>query len=160
MNAYFAAALAAMLLGLGIGSWIDHSIMGSRLDALKTADAEAQTKAVGLARSHELGATNDLTAINNQLESDNEALKSNNALLNQRVDTGTLQLSIPAKCPRTVPDHPAIVGQPEPETRADLLPGSAKWLAGLAIRCDSDVRDRNAAIDSYNAIRDRYNPKP
>lgn len=79
---------------------------------------------------------------------------------------GTIRLSVPvvartehASCGATARTVPTAAG-PAPETRAELGAEAAIDLATIAADGDAAIRDLNACVDTYNAVRERLNGPP
>lgn len=71
-----------------------------------------------------------------------------------------VRLSIPvAACTPAAPAGAgsAVAGGPGAEARAELMPSAADDLVAIAADGDAAVRQLNAVIDAYNALRERFN---
>lgn len=80
--------------------------------------------------------------------------------LRATVRAGTVRLSVAANCALSgsAPSaSPGAAGTPVDEARADIMPRVADAIFRLAGQSADDVRDYNAVVDQYNAVRDVCN---
>ncbi len=83
------------------------------------------------------------------------------ARLHAAVRSGAFRVSIPvAACvatPAAAGASAAAAAGSGAKARAELLPSTVDGLVGLAGECDADVRQLDALIDLYNAVRAKVN---
>lgn len=88
-----------------------------------------------------------------------ERVQGEKALLELRLSTGAVRVSVPVRAPAchaAGPSDATAAGQPA-EARAELDPAFAAAVAGITGEGDIAIRDLNACIDRYNEVRDRIN---
>lgn len=74
------------------------------------------------------------------------------------VRNGTIRLSIPVIAGNdNATGDPATADRDRHETRAELDPAAGQSLAAIAGDGDDGIRQLNSCIDSYNAVRERFN---
>lgn len=127
-------------------------------DRLKAQIAQDKAEASATARENEKLMSRSLAAIatNHQKELDHEKTKRDQFIADVRA--GAVRLSIPVKAcsARAGTDTAAGPGN-RPETRAELAPEAGTALAAIAADGDAAIRQLNACIDSYQAIRNINN---
>ncbi|MGB6053742.1 MAG: lysis system i-spanin subunit Rz [Burkholderiaceae bacterium] len=98
-----------------------------------------------------------LAAINDQHHQELKHVETQRANFIDGVRSGTIRLSIPvAAClPATgaAGGNPAAVAGDRHQARAELAPETGLDLAAIADDGDDSIRQLNACIDAYNAVR-------
>lgn len=152
------AALAALLAG-GLG------VQTVRL-AAATADhertmrefAEATTQAIQEALVREASLRGDLEQLQARTAKEMEDAKSREDALVESVRVGNRRLSVRAVCPSgTGLRAPAAGGGGAEVPRAIIDPADGVALIGIARDGDAAIRERNACIEAYEAVRTRLN---
>ncbi|WP_093121360.1 lysis system i-spanin subunit Rz [Variovorax sp. OK605] len=88
-----------------------------------------------------------------------ERVQGEKALLEHRLSSGGVRVSVPARAPACRPagdEGASAAGQPE-EARAELDPAFAAAVAGITGDGDAAIVDLNACIDRYNEVRGQFN---
>ncbi|MBI3727096.1 MAG: lysis protein [Burkholderiales bacterium] len=121
---------------------------------LKAQISQDQAEATATALENERLISRSLAAIatNHQKEMQDEKDKQDKFI--NGVRNGTVRLSIPVKaCPASAGANTAPGPGYISETRAELTPSAGNALAAIAADGDNAIRQLNACIDSYQAIR-------
>ncbi|MFZ6730603.1 lysis system i-spanin subunit Rz [Undibacterium sp. Ji42W] len=121
---------------------------------LKAQISQDQAEATANTLENERLMSRSLAAIasNHQKEMQDEKDKQDKFISGVR--NGTVRLSIPVKaCPTSAGANSAPGPGDIPETRAELTPTAGNALAAIATDGDNAIRQLNACIDSYQAIR-------
>lgn len=151
------AAISASAYGLGVShTEIRYNSILSERD---------RVAAVQLARAERVEREKESAAADalyqqaaKRLEVESRA-KSETDSLRADLRTARVRLSIPvASC--AVPEagaDPALAAGSGAEGRAELLPEAAERIIAIAIDSDRAMRERNAVIAAYNAVREQYN---
>lgn len=115
----------------------------------EVATARVETKTVSLGKDHQ--------AIDSTLLKENKDAKTTIDALRADVRSGALSLSIATRALRAGAgcDRPATG---DSETRTELVPETAIDLVNIAADGDDAVRDLNACIAKYDAVRRTTNP--
>ena len=152
------AALCALLAG-GL------SVQTVRL-AKATADhertmrefAEATTQAIQEALVREAGLRDDLEQLQARTAKEMENAKSREDALVESVRNGNRRLSVRAVCPAgSGGDSAAAGGRGAAVQRAEIDPADGVALVGIARDGDQYIRERNACVAAYEAVRERIN---
>lgn len=125
-----------------------------QVDKLTAQIAKDKAEATAIARENEKLMSRSLAAIatNHQKEMQDEKDKRDKFFADVR--TGAVRLSIPVKaCSARTGANTTTGPGNSPETRAELTPEAGTALAAIAADGDDAIRQLNACIDSYQAIR-------
>ena len=125
-----------------------------QVDKLTAQIAKDKAEATATARENEKLMSRSLAAIstNHQKEIQDEKDKRDKFISDVR--TGAVRLSIPVKACSARSSRDTATGPGNsPETRAELTPEAGTALAAIAADGDDAIRQLNACIDSYQAIR-------
>ena len=125
-----------------------------QVDKLTAQIEKDKAEATATARENEKLMSRSLAAIatTHQKDMQDEKNKRDNFIADVR--TGAVRLSIPVKaCPARTGTNTATGPGNSPETRAELTPEAGAALAAIAADGDDAIRQLNACIDSYQAIR-------
>ncbi|MFZ6709784.1 lysis system i-spanin subunit Rz [Undibacterium sp. TC9W] len=125
-----------------------------QVDKLTAQIAKDKAEATATARENEKLMSRSLAAIatTHQKELQDEKDKRDKFIADVR--TGAVRLSIPVKaCPARSSRDTTAGFSNSPETRAELTPEAGAALAAIAADGDDAIRQLNACIDSYQAIR-------
>ena len=162
----WAAAVAALALLLGLQS-IRLADAERDVAAEKAAHAEtrrlhavALAKAISDARTTENQLRADLEAQQDAAAKEKEIAKSREDALVESVRAGNRRLSIAAVCPGSGGPGlraPAAGGGGPGQARADIDPAAGIALIGIARDGDEAIRERNACVAAYEAVRQRLN---
>lgn len=123
---------------------------------------QALLAAEATARDNENKLRGDLDAIQAAARKDNENAKAREDALVERIRTGERRLSIAARCPagggtKAGADPAAASGGGPEVSRAELDPAAGIALVGIARDGDRAIRERNACVAAYEAVRQRVN---
>jgi hypothetical protein len=107
----------------------------------------------------ERNARDAIQAITDKLTNERDAARNEKDTL-LLVRSGAIRLSVPviasvptgAGCADT-----GTAGRPGQEARAELTPAAAEFLDDIASEGDDAIRQSNALIDAYNALREKLN---
>lgn len=152
--------LAALLLAVAAffgGEWHEHRVSTARMelaDGLAKAElgaANARIKADGI----KLAGMD--AAIDAAKTKEKEDAKTTIDALRADVRSGAVSLSIATRALRASPSGPDP-GAGYIETRSELVPQAALDLIDVAADGDDAVRDLNACIAKYDAVRRTINP--
>ena len=137
---------------------IDHLKAGIATANQAAADARAaRTQQVLQA---ERNARNAIQAITDKLTSERDTARHEKDLYIAGVRSGAIRLSVPVVA--SVPagsdcaDSTAAGGAGQ-EARAELTPAAAEFFDDIASEGDDAIRQANALIDAYNALREKLN---
>ena len=137
---------------------IDHLKAGIATANQAAADARAaRTQQVLQA---ERNARDAIQAITDKLTTERDTARHEKDLYIAGVRSGAIRLSVPVIA--AVPAGPgcadsAAAGGPGQEARAQLTPAAAEFLDDIASEGDDAIRQSNALIDAYNALREKLN---
>jgi len=167
---------ARLRAGLGVGllavafasAW---AIQGWRKDAdidhLKAGIAEANQVAADARAERtqqvlqaERNARDAIQAITDKLTNERDAARHEKDAYIAGVRSGAIRLSVPVNA--AVPAWPGCAdtgatGGAGQEARAELTPAAAEFLDDIASEGDDAIRQSNALIDAYNALREKLN---
>ena len=125
-----------------------------QVDKLKAEIAQDQAAAAATARENEKLMSRSLAAIATTLQKEMQDEKDKRDKFIADVRTGAVRLSIPVKaCSARTSANTATGPSNSPETRAELTQEAGTALAAIAADGDDAIRQLNACIDSYQAIR-------
>lgn len=162
--------------GLGVGllavafasAW---TIQGWRKDAnidrLKAGIAEANQAAADARAERtqqvlqaERNARDAIQSITDKLTNERDSARHEKDTFIAGVRSGAIRLSIPVVAPVSTgagcTDTSAAGGAGQ-EARAELTPAAAEFLDDIASEGDDAIRQSNALIDAYNALREKMN---
>lgn len=124
----------------------------------KRSHAEAQVTAEKGARERETALQGDIDRLAGELAEEKEIAKSREDALVERVRTGERRLSVLANCPGQGAAGSGAAGgsRPGPQ-RAELDPAAAARILGIGRDGDNAIRERNACVAAYEAVRERLN---
>jgi hypothetical protein len=170
---YKALAVAVLIAAIifGYKAWEHHVDQGgyNRADAewqkkeadIKADAAQKLADATGAARAKEQALNRSLLTETEKRLMENAAHEKTIDNLNTAIRARDLKLSIaidPRSLPRCAPTgDPAATPGPSTETRADVMPETAVAILGIAGDSAKNVRDYNAVVDAYNAVRETCN---
>jgi len=109
------------------------------------------------ARRKEVELTEQVNATSANLVKANNDAKRKIDRLNSDLATGTVRLSIPAKCPVSATSDTSVASGDSVQERAELDGAVAQSLVAITNDGDAGIRQLNACIDAYNQVRDKYN---
>nr|WP_198980306.1 lysis system i-spanin subunit Rz [Herbaspirillum sp. ASV7] len=137
---------------------IDHLKAGIATANQAAADARAaRTQQVLQAERNTRDA---IQAITDKLTNERDTARHEKDLYIAGVRSGAIRLSVPVIA--AVPARPGCAdstaaGGPGQEARAQLTPAAAEFLDDIASEGDDAIRQANALIDAYNALREKLN---
>ncbi|QJQ00214.1 lysozyme [Herbaspirillum rubrisubalbicans Os34] len=137
---------------------IDHLKAGIALANQAAADARAERTQKVL--QAERNARDTIQAITDKLTNERDAARHEKDTYIAGVRSGAIRLSVPviaampagASCPDS-----GTTGRAGQEARAELTPAAAEFLDDIASQGDDAIRQANALIDAYNALREKLN---
>jgi hypothetical protein len=133
------------------------------LSDLQRETATATTRASEAARAKETQLRADAAAASAKLAKEKQNAKIREDRLVADIRRGAQRLSIAAHCgPGKAPADPSTPPGSGPESpRAELDQSAAEALVAIAIDGDNAIRERNACVEQYNAVREALNgPAP
>ncbi len=153
---------AALLIALAVAGVQTYRLSEERLAHAETRrlHAVALAKAVTEARETENQLRTDLKDLQDKSAKEKEIAKSREDALVERVRTGERRLSIAAVCPgggNPGIRPPAAGGGGAVVSRAELDPAAGVALIGITRDGDEAIRERNACVAAYEAVRRRLN---
>lgn len=151
---------AAVALLAGLLGFQTVRLANEQADHAKTAKAhaEALAQASEEARKTETALRADIDSI--QADAAEKEARAKEAIdrLVDDVRAGHRRLSIPARCPSGSGIRaPAAGGSGTQVPRAELDGPAGEFLIGLTRDGDTAIRERNACIEAYEAVRRRLN---
>lgn len=152
------AAAAWAVQGWRKNADIDHLKAEIAIANQAAADARADRTLRVLAA--ERGARDEIQFISDKLTKERDEALHEKSTFIAGVRSGAIRLSVPVIAP--VPagagcaDSGAL-GRPGQEARAELAPAAAEFLDDIAAEGDDAIRQANALIDAYNALRKNLN---
>lgn len=163
----WAAVVAALFLCVSIQTVRFYAVRAELADAKTQHEemlrqyAEELAAAQHQARETETALRGEIDSIQADRAKDQENAKIKELSIIQSVRDGTRRLSVvtvPASSSRCPSSNPAASASRRPEpSRTELDGQAAERILGIGIDGDSAIRERNACIDAYNAVRDRIN---
>jgi len=153
-----AFAIAWIVQGWRKDADIDHLKAGIAVANQAAADArDERTKQVLQA---ERNARDSIQAITDKLTTERDTARHEKDLYIAGVRSGAIRLSVPVIA--AVYAGPGCAdstaaGGPGQEARAELTPAAAEFLDDIASEGDDAIRQANALIDAYNALREKLN---
>ena len=137
---------------------IDHLKAGIATANQAAADARAERTQQVL--QAERNARDAIQAITDKLTNERDTARHEKDLYIAGVRSGAIRLSVPvvaavpagASCTDT-----STASGPGQEARAELTPAAAEFLDDIASEGDDAIRQSNALIDAYNALREKLN---
>lgn len=164
------AAMVALLLALLGVQTVRLSESEANTAAEKAAHAEtkrlhaqALAAAISEARKRENQLRSDLEGLQATAAKEKADAKAREVALVESVRSGQRRLSVAAVCPDrrgTGLRAPVAGGGGAEVQRAELAPEVGVALIGIATDGDEAIRERNACVDAYNAVRERLNKIP
>lgn len=162
----WAAAVALLLALLGVQT-VRLADAKAETAAEKTAHAEtkrayaqAMAAAISEARKRENQLRSDLDGLQATAAKEKADAKAREVALVESVRSGQRRLSVPAVCPDrhgTDLRAPAAAGGGSEVQRAELEPAAAERILSIGIDGDEAIRERNACVAAYEAVRLRLN---
>jgi len=127
--------------------------------------AEALLRATDREQAIERNLRTELVELQTRLNLDAQNAKQISDRSAAAVRSGAVRLSIPvASCPADGGSHPGTgagsAGGDRNQARAQLAPEYGLALTAIADAGDDSIRQLNACIDAYNAVKVRLNTKP
>jgi prophage endopeptidase len=161
----------SLSIGAGVSAYqmarADLAQAQAALSDLQREHAQAATRASEAARAKETQLRADAAAASAKLQKEKQSAKIREDRLVADIRRGAQRLSIAASCPAASqapedPEDPGIAPGSGPESpRAELDQSAAEALVAIAIDGDNAIRERNACIQQYNAVREALNgPAP
>jgi prophage endopeptidase len=158
----------SLSIGAGVSAYqmarADLAQAQAALSDLQRETAQATTRASEAARAKETQLRADADAASAKLAKEKQSAKNREDRLVADIRSGAQRLSIAASCPAAgqAPADPGIAPGSGPESpRAELDRSAAEALIAIAIDGDNAIRERNACIQQYNAVREALNgPAP
>ena len=161
----------ALSVSIGVGvsayqmSQADLARAQTALSDLQRETAMATTRASEAARKKETQLRAEVTARSAKLAEEKRRAKIREDRLVADIRSGTQRMSIAARCPapagQTGADTATAAGSGPEGARAELDSTTAATLVAIAADGDNAIRERNACIQQYNAIREALNgPAP
>lgn len=130
----------------------------SALSDLQRETAQATTRASEAARAKETKLRADNVAASAKLVREKQNAKELETRLVADIRSGAQRLSIAASCPSQAPgDSTVTAGSGPGDARAELDRSAAEALVAIASDGDTAIRERNACIQQYNAVRETLN---
>ena len=129
-------------------------------ETTKRLDAEALTRSIADARDREHEMQASLEQIQATARKEKEIAKAREDALVESVRSGERRLSIAAVCPSPAAPGlraPAAGGSGPSQARAELAPAAGLALIGIARDGDEAIRERNACVAAYEAVRAKLN---
>ncbi|MDR9835004.1 lysis system i-spanin subunit Rz [Herbaspirillum huttiense] len=153
-----AFATAWAIQGWRKDSDIDHLKAGIAVANQAAADARAERTQQVL--KAERNARDAIQAITDKLTNERDAARHEKDTYIAGVRSGAIRLSVPVVAP--VPagascTDTSTAGGAGQEARAELTPAAAEFLDDIASEGDDAIRQSNALIDAYNALREKLN---
>lgn len=127
---------------------------------LRGYDSAKQTMQIEIARLNEQARITEQqmnaqsTRIATTLKKANDEAHAQIKRLRADVATGAVRLSVATRQVHAAGDPPAACGDSS-QARAELDPAAAQSLISIAADGDAAIRQLNACIDAYNAMKDR-----
>lgn len=142
----WAATLVALIMSYAIGHH-HGTVSAETKNELVVAQLNKQ------AREDELAHAESLNVLATQLQKVNKDAELQIADLRTQFRAGTRSLYLPAICPVQAPAGDALATGAGNEARAKLDPETAESLISITEDGDKAIRQLNAVIDAYNALR-------
>ena len=153
-----AFAAAWMIQGWRKDADIDHLKAGIAVANQAAADARAERTQQVL--QAERNARDAIQAITDKLTNERDTARHEKDTFIAGVRSGAIRLSVPVVAAVSAgpgcADSTAAGGLGQ-EARAELTPAAAEFLDDIASEGDDAIRQSNALIDAYNALRDKLN---
>ncbi|WP_426106357.1 lysis system i-spanin subunit Rz [Massilia sp. TSP1-1-2] len=153
---WLALVLVAAVSFFG-GEWHEQRVSTARMDLADGLAKAALREATGRAKTAEMLLAGTHSTIDAERIKEKEDAKTTIDALRADVQRGTVSLSIATRAIRAAPAG-QDPGTRYVETRAELVPQAAIDLIDIAADGDNAVRDLNACIDKYDAVRRTLNP--
>lgn len=136
--------------------WLDARLSLQQAHHRLETDRQATARAQLRAREAEYEAALKLEQNTHQLTQAHHAAEKRiqDALARHRAGTERLSIATTACLPAGADATPA---QPDPQARAELDGPTAETLVAIAADGDHAIRQLNACVDSYNAVRAQIN---
>lgn len=150
-------------IGVGVAAYemtrADLASAQAALSDLQRETATAATRASEDARQKEAQLRATTTATNAKLAEEKRRAKIREDRLVADILSGAQRMSIDAICqPSPAPSDTATAERSGADTqRAELDPEAAAALIAIAAEGDTAIRERNACIEQYNAVREALN---
>lgn len=155
-----ALVLVALALAFALGDW-----QGAARERANAKSAQAAAQAAGQARTTALNAGRhglqttlgeELASINTQLQTEQNHAKNESDAYQRGLRAGTVRVSVPvvpATCPAPAGGAAHHAAPGAEQARADIDPAAAADLDAIAGDGDDAIRDLNACIDQYAAVK-------
>ena len=157
----------SLSIGAGVSAYqmarADLAQAQAALSDLQRETAQATTRASEAARAKETQLRADAAAASAKLQKEKQNAKNREERLVADIRRGAQRLSIAAHCgPGKAPADPSTPpGSGSESARAELDRSAAEALVAIAIDGDNAIRERNACVEQYNAVREALNgPAP
>jgi hypothetical protein len=154
-----------MSIAIGVAAYqssqADVARAQTALSDLKRETAQAITRESEKVREKETAMRADAESLRSKLAKEIDHAKTRQDRLLADIRAGTERLSIPAACPasQAATDPGAAPGSGAAPQRAELDQSAAETLVAIASDGDQAIRERNACIEQYNAVRESLNTR-
>jgi len=150
-----ALVLAAVMAAVGAFGYHKGHVAGHDEQQLVIDKMQAEwAKAQQAAQARELALGEQVNAGAVALRKAQDDAQSKVDVLRTSVRSGAVRLSVPAKCPAAVTvQAPASAAGHSDQARAELDPTASDALVAIAADGDNAIRQLNACIDAYQAMR-------
>ena len=147
--------VASVAFGWTVQGWRLHG----QITQIKLNARNDLAKRLSQVRDEEAGARRVLQARADAFKKERDDAKTDRDLFISGVRSGTIRLSVPivTRATGTTPADSTIAGGSGGQARAELEPAFAERITAIAFDGDDAIRQLNACIDSYNAIRQQFN---
>lgn len=155
-----AVAFAAAWTIQGWRKNADIDNLKSGIATANQAAAEALAERTQQVLKAERNARDAIQTITDKLTNERDAARNEKDTFIAGVRSGAIRLSVPVIA--SVPTGSGCAdtgsaGRPGQEARAELTPAAAEFLDDIASEGDDAIRQSNALIDAYNALREKLN---
>ena len=147
--------VASVAFGWTVQGWrLNGQITQMQLDA-----SNALANRLSEVREEEAGARRVLQERAEAFKKERDDAKTDRDLFISGVRSGTIRLSVPivTRAAGTSAADSALAGGSGDQARAELEPAFAERITAIAFDGDDAIRQLNACIDNYNAIRQQFN---
>lgn len=146
--------IAVAVMAVVLFAIVQYKNAIQQVSQLKTQIAQERARAKTVALEQERRMTTNLAAIADQYQQELHDEKTKHDKFVADVRAGAVRLSVPVTaCHASTSANPAAESGDRAETRAELTPEAGIALAAIAADGDDAIRQLNACIDSYQAIR-------
>lgn len=138
----------------------DIDLLKAGIATANKAAADARAARTQQVLQAERNARDAIQAITDKLTNERDTARHEKDLYIAGVRSGAIRLSVPVIA--AVPAGPGCAdstaaGGSGQEARAELTPAAAEFLDDIASEGDDAIRQANALIDTYNALREKLN---